>query len=394
MDHVESFKLHSSHRYVNVNTEYGFPDFLSKYTFDVIILHYSLFGSYPFSICSKFINYIKSCSKTVKVAFFQDEYQYCINRYKFIDKLEISVIFSLVERDYLDRVYLDCESVKHVFHTLTGYVSNDLLSKCSLFAKPFNERTVDFGYRARSLPYVMGKGAQEKTQIALEFSKLCQNKDYTLDFSVTNKSRIYGDDWYRFVANCKAMLGVEAGVSLFDIDGTAEIACSEFLKDYPDATFQQTYDTILNRFENSETNVYYRQISPRIFEAAAFKVCLILFEGNYSGLLKPHVHYIPLQRNFGNLDFVLSEINSSKRRDQLVQNAYHDLIASELYSYKRFVSEVDQNFSDIGINSIHSEFNFDKLSDKLRFREIKLHYILKAKHKLRRMRYMVKSLAK
>ena len=65
-----------------------------------------------------------------------------------------------------------------------------------------------------------------------------------------------------------------------------------------------------------------------------------------------------------------------------------------VFLIKRFVSEVDQNFSDIGINSIHSEFNFDKLSDKLRFREIKLHYILKAKHKLRRMRYMVKSLAK
>ena len=369
MDHVKSFKLYSVNSYINVNTEFGFPDIIKRYSFDVIIFHYSLFGIYPFSLPSEFIKYVKMAKKSVKVAFFQDEYQYCLQRFKLINDLNISVIYSLLNSENFDKVYGRCKSVKYVFGTLTGYISDDLLNKSEIYGKPFAEREIDFGYRARSLPYLMGEGAQDKTNIGLQFLEYCKNKDYSTDISMSNDSRIYGDDWYRFVGNCKAMLGVEAGVSIFDVDGSAEVECKKFLKKNPNATFRETYDCVLHKFEASPENVKYRMISPRIFETAALRVCMILFEGNYSNLLKPNVHYIALKKDFSNMDSVMSEFHDSQRRKQLVQNAYRDLIESKQFSFQGFVRSVDGDFSNIGILPSDHSFDYGNLEAKVERRE-------------------------
>ena len=47
-----------------------------------------------------------------------------------------------------------------------------------------------------------------------------------------------------------------------------------------------------------------RTISPRHFEAAAFRVCQVLFEGRYAGVMEPMRHYIPLRKDFSNFDEV------------------------------------------------------------------------------------------
>ena len=62
-----------------------------------------------------------------------------------------------------------------------------------------------------------------------------------------------------------------------------------------------------------EDNVYYRTISPRHFEAAAFRICQVLFEGRYSGVLEPMVHYIPLKKDFSNIDEVIRRISRTPR---------------------------------------------------------------------------------
>ena len=45
-----------------------------------------------------------------------------------------------------------------------------------------------------------------------------------------------------------------------------------------------------------DRRVRYRTIGPRHFEAAAMRVCQVLFEGSYSGLMEPMRHYIPVRR--------------------------------------------------------------------------------------------------
>lgn len=369
MDHVNSFILHSSNDVITVNTELGFPDLLKKYSYDVIILHYSLFGIFPFSINTNFVRFIKSCTTATKIAFFQDEYQYCLQRFNIIKELDISNIYSLADTKDAYKIYSSCDSVKAVHYTLTGYVSDDLIKKSKVFSKPFSQRKIDFGYRARQLPFLLGKGAQEKTNIASEFEKNCDGLSYKNDLSSLNGSRIYGDDWYRFVSDCKAMLGVEAGVSLFDIDGSAEVEYNEYLQKNPNSSFDQVYDSVLCKYELSEKNIDYRTVSPRIFEAAAFKVCLVLFEGSYSNIIKPNVHYIPLKKDFSNIKIVFSEFNNVKRRNELVKNAYNDLISDGQYSFKQFINSFDEELAKIKVNKTSTDYQVKDLTSRLKKRE-------------------------
>src|SRR4029077_6259139 len=85
------------------------------------------------------------------------------------------------------------------------------------------------------------------------------------------------------------------------------------------------------------------------FEAAAFRVCQILFEGKYSGILQPMVHYIPLKKDFSNFVDVIRLFSDASVRRELTDNAYRDLIASGKYSYQKFIQEFDDQLIGAGV---------------------------------------------
>ena len=96
-------------------------------------------------------------------------------------------------------------------------------------------------------------------------------------------------------------------------------------------------------------NIPYRTLGPRHFEAAAFRVCQVLFEGDYSGALEPGVHYVPLAKDFSNVDEVIAAIRDPVRRRAITERAYDDLVASGRYSYERFIAEVDEVLLEAGL---------------------------------------------
>jgi hypothetical protein len=164
-----------------------------------------------------------------------------------------------------------------------------------------------------------------------------------MDIETDEDKRIYGPRWPKFLANCKAVLGVEAGVSVFDIDNIVRPQYAKIVKGHPDISFpkspfEKVYEKLLVPYED---NIFYRTISPRHFEAAAFRVCQILFEGKYSEILKPMEHYIPLKKDFSNFDEVIGIFQDKELRSRIIENAYTDLIASKKYSYERFIKHFD-----------------------------------------------------
>ena len=84
------------------------------------------------------------------------------------------------------------------------------------------------------------------------------------------------------------------------------------------------------------------QISPRVFETIALRSVLILFEGNYSGVLEPGRHYIALKKDGSNLRDVFAQLQDGRIVDNVSDRAYSDIISSEKYSYKKFVGRIDQ----------------------------------------------------
>ena len=69
----------------------------------------------------------------------------------------------------------------------------------------------------------------------------------------------------------------------------------------------------------------------------------ILFEGDYSGILKPDLHYIPLKKDFSNISDVISKVKNNDLLQAIADRAYEDIITSNKYSYETFIKQkVDQ----------------------------------------------------
>jgi hypothetical protein len=350
MDHVNAFGHHSRFRVWTVNTELGFPKFLEELRFRIIVLHYSIFGPWvgarPFLLPEEFWNYLKESASSYKVAFFQDEFHYCQKRFEFLNHHQLDCVYTLVEEAYFKDFYQKYTNVPKLINYIPGHVSKELTAVANVLTVPEDKRTIDIGYRARRLAYYMGRGAQEKTEIALGFAARAKGLGLKLDLGTEEEQRIYGTDWYRFLANCRAVLGVEAGVSFTDTEDVVRTEHERLMAANPNLTFQEFWDAVLHKWDGQ---IPQRVISPRHFEAAALRVCQILFEGNYSGVMQPLVHYIPLKKDFSNFDDVIRMFHDRALRRELTENAYRDLIASGKYSYDSFIKSFDEQLMQEGL---------------------------------------------
>ena len=140
---------------------------------------------------------------------------------------------------------------------------------------------------------------------------------------------------------------MEAGVSIFDLEDGVRVECRRLISENPIISFGEISKKVLQPWEG---NIPYRTISPRHFEAAAFRICQILFEGHYSGVMQPMVHYIPLKKDFSNFEEVIRMFKDQKLRSELTENAYRDLIASGKHSYRRCIQDIfDKWLLDCGL---------------------------------------------
>jgi len=346
MEHVRAFEQYSRFKVWAVNTELGFPGALEGLDFRIVVLHYSLFGWRPFYLTAPFLRYLDASPSSYKIAFFQDEHRYWPQRAEFINHYQVGCVYTLVEPAYFEVTYLKHTRVPALIYTLTGYVSDDLVRLARRLTRPSGERPIDVGYRGRQLPFLYGRGSQEKHWIGVRFREHARGLGLKLSIESEEGKRIYGERYYEFLASCRATLGVEAGVSIFDIDDTVRPQYERLLAEHPRISLEEAEASLLHRFED---NIPYRTISPRHFEAAALRVCQILFEGKYSGVMEPMVHYIALKKDFSNFDEVLRRFQDERAREEITENAYRDLVASGRYSYRRFIEGFDQGLLAAGM---------------------------------------------
>ena len=108
------------------------------------------------------------------------------------------------------------------------------------------------------------------------------------------------------VANCAPCSGVESGASAFDLE-------DEVIAEYRELVSRGVKPTVddLRRSSAGTASIDQRTISPRHFEAAALRVCQVLFEGHYAGVMEPMRHYIPLRKDFSNFDEVVAAIRDA-----------------------------------------------------------------------------------
>ena len=340
-EHLHSFGMYSRH---NVHFAPAVGDAqcaLDLSLFDAVVVHYSVRVCLPDHHMSPSYAQALREFKGLKIQMLQDEYDTTSTAWTWIRQMGIHVVYTSVPREYVATVYPG-EKFPHTefIGNLTGYAPIRLEKRTR--AKPMGRRTYVLGYRGRKLPYWYGKLGQEKLTIGINVKRICHERDIPCNIEWADEHRLYGQAWYDFTEDCRAVLGTESGANVFDFDGTLRGNITRAIEEDPDLTFEEAFERFLR---DREGEVVMNQVSPRIFEAIALRTALVLFEGTYSGVIRPDEHYIPLKKDYSNVDDVLAKLEDIDYLEAMTARAHRDIIASGAYSYRAFIRGFDDVLS-------------------------------------------------
>ena len=356
-EHVEAFRKYSRHVVYFVPVTGQWPlaaDTLRRQIdlslFDVLVLHYSVRTSLADHLSEEFALQIER-HPGIKILFVQDEYDSTETTRRWMDRLRFDIIYTTVPPEGREYVYPRERFPDTAFiPTLTGYVPED--AGLDAFATPIRDRQKLIGYRGRVLPHIYGSLGHEKYRIGADVRRFAEERKLPVDIETDDSRRIHGTDWYRFLGSVRATLGTESGSNVFDIDGSLSKAIKDLLDKDPGISFEEVHRQLLAAHEGPVTM---NQVSPKVFEAIRLRTALVLFEGAYSGVVKPDLHFIPLRKDYANIDEVFSKLQDFDFLEALTQRAYDDVIASGKYSYRRFVEDVDHDIDARAIRGARYE---------------------------------------
>ena len=81
-----------------------------------------------------------------------------------------------------------------------------------------------------------------------------------------------------------------------------------------------------------------RVLSGRNVEAAGTKTVQLLLRGVYGGYLEPDVHYVPVEKDFSNLDEAIAKFRDPEVAARVRENAFE--VAQEL-TYARLIDRFE-----------------------------------------------------
>lgn len=345
-EHIDAFKKYSVHDFQfmpAVGRPYNIDEIAHEFDlsiFDVLILHYSVRLSLPDHLSEVLAKKIERF-RGLKILFIQDEYEGTETARCWMDRLNFQIVYTCVPANSREQVYPSSRYPTTEFlPTLTGYVAED--SDTDQFVVPIADRRLLIAYRGRRLPFIYGTLGHEKYRIGLDVRRLAEERGLPVDIEVDDSKRIYGPDWFRFLGSARATLGTESGSNVFDFDGTVQSKIEAITKNNPNASFEHVRDAVLRGIDGS---IRMNQVSPKIFEAIRMRTALVLFEGSYSDTVKPGLHYIPLKKDYSNIEEIFEKLQDIEYLNKLTARAYADVIESGLYSYRSFVQSVDRDIS-------------------------------------------------
>lgn len=347
-DHIVALETYSRHKWWRLSMLGDLPDGLDLDRFDAVVVHYTLVASSN-SYVSESARERLAGFRGLKAIFIQDEYRFVDKSTDAMRQIGIHILFTCVPSAEIDNVYaaarLPGVTKRNV---LTGYVPEKLLDWPVQLP---SQRQIDIGYRGRNVPAWLGELGQEKIQIGVRVRDEAPAYGLNVDISFREEDRLYGDAWIKFVSSCKGMLGVESGSSVVDFTGEIQRNVERHVSSKPGTGFAELRERY---FATAEGKINFAQISPRCFEAAALRTLMILYEGEYSGVLVPWRHYVPLKKDHSNLAEVVAVLRDASRLDQIVMQAYDEIAKNPKWSFAQSVADVDAVIDGVFVETMAS----------------------------------------
>jgi hypothetical protein len=323
-------KYDSNNMYIAHNCCDRLPNLIRSQQFDGIIFTSTFLDWVKrIGLKSKWMNQYEWIIKTdaSKFAFPQDDYWLSEEREKFYITYKVQYLFPFVDSSSWEELFPKfINSGGKIFQGYTLYLTNKIVQLLKN-KKPWNERLFDVVYRASGNPTYPNQLGEIKAKLGQKF--LDQTKECTslkINISTNSKAFITGDNWYEFLLNSKAVLGSNSGSSI----NVRNLAIAKRLintrKKYNDKPIAEIEKIAL---EEKDRNKTYTGISPRNIEAGLLGTLQILCEGNYSKILEPNIHYIPIRPDASNAKEIITKITNEKMCNEIIENCKKQILSSK-----------------------------------------------------------------
>jgi hypothetical protein len=263
-----------------------------------------------------------AASATPKVYFIGNEYKHMPEKVRFCRTLGVSLLITQSNEEGVLKLYREALRCEVEYVPNTGVDQRVFKSTVA-----FDDRPVDIGYRSFASTWYLGNN--EKSEIADYFLINAGRFGVHVDISLDPSQRFDTEGYSAFLNSCRSQLGTESGGDRFELTDHTRKAVNSFMNANPNVDWPEVKRRF---FHEDAATVPMRIISGRQLEAAACRTVQILFEGRYGGHFEPDIHYIPLQKNFANVDEVIMKLRDTKYCDRLTQAAYDIAIAEFTYS--------------------------------------------------------------
>jgi hypothetical protein len=341
--HLYCWRRYSSHRVAYVNIAMGLPwRFIEGLDPDVVVLHTSLCGMrWSEAVFRRFAPILTPLKthRSLKIAQPQDEFIHTDLLDKLIEMTGTRLVMSCAGADARAVIYANAPSEVAYEQVLTGYLDPDTVAYAKACHRPITERPHGLTYRAWRAADWLGSLGQLKVRIGEVFAAAAVRTGIKADISLDDEDTVSGKAWIKYLADSRAVIGVEGGASILDRDGSLKQAVEAYRADHPTATFEQVRDAV---FPDRDGELPLRALSPRHLEAAATRTAQCLVRGAYNGLLEADVHYIPVEEDFSNLDAVLIALQDDDVLDAVADRAFRDIVEAGRAAYPDFVDEWDR----------------------------------------------------
>lgn len=287
-----------------------FPDYLKRLTFDLIVLGPTFLGnrqnekSYRKAL-GKY-DFVR-LSHATKIALPQDDYDCSSRLEEWVMNWNVDRVYSVCA-DQTEALYEKYSKVGEVKVGYTSYISQKWIDSWEQ-PKPHQSRSIDVSYRTHDLSAMRCSLRNLKFEIATRFTNKIKliAPDLKLDMSSKLEDLIPGSGWHDFMEDSKFCLTTPSGSSVLDHTGRVRARVSEFCEANQEASFKDVKEACLKNLEN----IHYTAISPRNIEAALAETVQIATPGKYSGLMRPLVHYIPLDEDCSNIRSVFEMMQNT-----------------------------------------------------------------------------------
>ena len=347
-DHIDAFGRFSRFTVTKLNTAGGFPKDLDSHGYAAIVLHYSLFasGPNPYLMDGRFLEYLSGAHDSYKVAFFQDEHEYCRRRFRFLDDYSVDCVYTCFDESDHSATYGKYTEVSRIVTYMPAYVSPEMVAEANRLHRPDADRSIDVGYRTRPTPPTSVAAGWRRWRSASASSRRRTDRAYAW---TSARARRTG-----FTAGAGMSSSLAAGASSAPSPASpastsrtrsARTTCAS-----PRAG-AKSRSTSSSRARSAAGTGRFSCERPAHVTSRPRRcgVCQVMFEGRYNGVLEEDVHFIPLRKDFSNFDDVISRFGDPAVRAQITENAHRDLIASGAYGYEEFIAGFDRVLMDAGL---------------------------------------------